>query len=223
MDCRPAACRPAHVRALLQPSYFRPSLSATVRACLAACVMLPWLAGCASGGGLGGTVDRTLAAVGLKDAQAVADQQRTVALELHGAGNLNAGKGRKGVALVVRVYQLRDAQRFEQLPMARFLDAQAERETLGDDLLDVSERVLLPGEQQHWPLRLADDARHLGVVALFRHPGDGAWRLVLDGRKARQQPVVIGAHACALTTASPALATVMSGDPMSLSGVRCGG
>lgn len=223
MDCRPAASRPAHVRAAVRPSCLRPSLSATSRACLLACVLLASLSGCASGGGLGSTVDRTLAAVGLKDAQAVADQQRTVTLELHGAGNLNAGNGRKGVALVVRVYQLRDAQRFGQLPMARFLDAQAERDALGDDLVDVSERVLLPGEQQQWPLRLADDARHLGVVALFRHPGDGPWRFVFDGRKARRHGVVIGAHACALTTASPALATVMSGDPMSLSGVRCGG
>lgn len=222
MDCRPAACRPARTRALVRPAYLRPSLSSPLRACLLACAVLASLSGCASGGGLGGTVDRTLAAVGLKDAQAVADQQRTVTLQLHGAGNLNAGRGRKGVALVVRVYQLRDPQRFEQLPMARFLDAQAERDALGDDLVDVSERVLLPGEQQQWALRVADDARHLGVVALFRHPGDGPWRFVFDGRKARQHGIVIGAHACALTTSSSALATVMSGDPMSLSGVRCG-
>lgn len=203
MDCPPSACRTAYARAL------------------AAAALILAAAGCASSGGLRGTVDRSLAAVGLKDARAVADAQRTVALEFHGAGNLNAGRGRKGVAVVVRVYQLRDAERFEQLPMARFLDVQGEQ-ALGDDLVDVSEHVLLPDDTQQWPVRLADEARHIGVVALFRHPGDGPWRLVFDGRKARQQGVVVGVHACALTTASPALSTVMSGDPMSLSGVRCG-
>lgn len=221
MECPTTACRsvrrfsPVIARALcMRASTLR---AATLLTLVAAA------AGCASTGGLGGTVDRTLAAVGLKDAQAVADQQRTVVLELHGAANLNAGRGRKGVALVVRVYQLRDAERFEQLPMARFLDAQGERDALGEDLVDVSERVLLPDDTQQWPVRLADDARHVGVVALFRHPGDGPWRFVFDGRKARQHGVIIGAHACALTTASPALTTVMSGDPISLSGVRCGG
>lgn len=221
MECPSTACRSArastHV-AMRASARFRHPLRA-----LAVFTFLAVATGCASSDGLGGTVDRTLAAVGLKDARAVADEQHSVALELHGAGNLNAGRGHKGVALVVRVYQLRDAQRFEQLPMARFLDAQDERLALGDDLVDVSERVLLPDDTQQWLLRLADDARHVGVVALFRHPGDGPWRLLFDGRKARQHGVVIGAHACALTTASPALATVMSGDPMSLSGVRCGG
>lgn len=217
MECPPAASRHARAFApllLLLPRVLRHGVAAA---------LLLMVAGCASGGRIGQSVDRTLAAVGFKDAQTVADQQRSVAVELHGANNLNAGRGRKGVALVVRVYQLRDAQRFEQLPMARLLDAQAERDALGDDLVDVSERVLLPGEQQQWPLRLADDARQVGVVALFRHPGDGPWRFVFDGRKARQHGIIIGAHACALTTSSPALATLMSGDPMSLSGVRCGG
>lgn len=215
MECTPAATRPA--RAFAQPT----PLPRLMRMAGMLAIVLS-VAGCASSGGLGGSVDRTLAAVGLKDAQAVADQQRTVALEVHGAGNLNAGRGPKGVALVVRVYQLRDATRFEQLPMAGFLDAREEREALGDDLVDVSEHVLLPADTQQWPVRLADDARHVGVVALFRHPGDGPWRFVFDGRKARQHGIVIGAHGCALTTASPALTTVMSGDPMRLSGVRCG-
>jgi type VI secretion system protein VasD len=218
MDCLPAVRR--HARAFARLLTRSP---AALRGAASASVLALTVTGCASNGGLGGTVDRTLAAVGLKDAQAVADQQRTVALELHGAGNLNAGRGRNGVALVVRVYQLRDAQRFEQLPMTRFLDPQGEHGALGDDLVDVSERVLLPDDTQQWPVRLAEGARHVGVVALFRHPGDGPWRFVFDGRKARQHGVVIGAHACALTTASPALTTVMSGNPMSLSGVRCGG
>lgn len=207
MESQAAACRPKPASALS---------AAPLIACLA-------LAGCASGARLGGSVDRTLATVGLKDAQVVADQQRSIALRMHGAANLNAGRGPKGVALVVRVYQLRDRQRFEQLPMSAFLDARAERDALGDDLVDVSEHVLLPAAQQQWPVRMEDAARHLGVVALFRHPGDGPWRLVFDGRRARRDGIVIGAHACAMTTVSPALATVMSGDPMSLSGVRCGG
>ena len=203
MDCPPSACRTAYARAL------------------AAAALILAAGGCASSGGLRGTVERALAAVGLKGARAVAAAPRTGARAVHRARNLNAGRGRKGVAVVVRVYQLRDAERFEQLPMARFLDVQGEQ-ALGDDLVDVSEHVLLPDDTQQWPVRLADDARHIGVVALFRHPGDGPWRLVFDGRKARQQGVVVGVHACALTTASPALSTVMSGDPMSLSGVRCG-
>ncbi|GAB3746204.1 type VI secretion system lipoprotein TssJ [Lysobacter olei] len=180
------------------------------------------LTACASGGVLGTVTDRALAAVGLDPLRAAADARHTVELEVHGAHNLNAGRGSKGVALVVRVYQLRDPQRFEQLPMAHFLDTARERGALGEDVVDVEERVVLPGDRQAWTLRLAGDARHVGVVALFRHAGDGPWRFVFDGSKAVRERVVIGAHACALTTASPALSTVLSGDPMRLSGVRCG-
>lgn len=194
---------------------------ATLRFGLALGMVSLSLAGCANGGRLGPSVDRTLAAVGLKDARAVADQLRTAEIALHGAGSLNAGRDRKGVALVVRIYQLRDAQRFELAQMTQFLGA-SDRHGLGDDVLDVAERVLLPGETQRWSLRLANDARHVGVVALFRQPGDGPWRFVFDGRRAIRDGIVIGAHACALTSASPALTTAMSGDPMRLSGVRCG-
>ena len=80
MDCRPAACRPARTRALVRRAYLRPSLSSPLRACLLACEVLASLSGCASGGGHGGTVDRTLAAVGLKDAQAVVFHHATLAL-----------------------------------------------------------------------------------------------------------------------------------------------
>jgi type VI secretion system protein VasD len=187
---------------------------------LAAALLTAALVGCASGGGV---VDRALATVGLKDKQQVEAQARTVPLRLYAADNLNAGTGRKGVALVVRVYQLRDPQRFEQQPFDRFLDPAREREALGNDLIEVSEVVLMPGERHELPVLLAADSRYLGVVGLFRHPGASQWRLAFDRHKAKAEGITVGLHACALTTASPALVTVLAGDPLALAAVRCGG
>lgn len=181
------------------------------------------LASCASGGGggLGKAVDKTLQAVGIRDAQP--DKPPTIPLRLFAGTNLNAGTDKRATAAVVKVYHLRSAQRFEQAPFNAFLDQAGEQAALGADLLSVNEIVLTPGNRKELTEQLSEGATVLGVVALFRAPAEGRWRFAFDGnhKGLSTEGITLGIHACALTTDSPALVTRVSGDPGSLASVRC--
>lgn len=177
-------------------------------------------AGCASSGGIGGTVDKAMQSVGLKQA---VPKEHTVPLRLYAADNLNAGAGTRPLALVVRVYQLRGLQRFEQAPFDAFLDEDAERAALGSDLVVANEVLLTPGQRHEFQERVAADASHLGVVALFRSPASSRWRFAFDSRKAAAEGITVGLHACALTTTSAALETRLASEAHALSAVNCAG
>lgn len=180
--------------------------------------------GCASTGkGSGGVIDKTLQAVGIREK--AADQppaEQRVKVKLYPGENLNAANDRRPIALVMRVYHLRSTQRFEQLPFETFLDADRERAALGSDLVSVNEIILQPGKQHDIEEQLSADTAALGVVGLFRAPASNRWRFVFDARHKRiADGVIIGAHACAMTTTSPALLTRLPDDPTSLVSVRC--
>lgn len=182
------------------------------------------LAGCASKGGIGKAVNRTLETVGLREVDADAKAGiRTIPLRLYAGDNLNAGNGSRGLATVVRIYHLRGTQRFEQVPFDALMDENRERAELGNDLIEVRELVLTPGIRRELEERLPAEATHLGVVALFRAPAHGRWRYAFDARHADAtgQGITIGLHACALTTSSEALSSTPPGDPGSLVSARC--
>ncbi|KAF1712643.1 type VI secretion system lipoprotein TssJ [Pseudoxanthomonas kalamensis DSM 18571] len=186
-------------------------------------LLLGMLAGCVSSGDArdsGGLIDKALQVVGLKkdDAQ---PQFRTIPLRLYAGTNLNAANDGRALALVVRVYQLRDGQRFEQAPYSAFLDEDAERSALAEDLISASELVLQPGQRHETSIRLPPEAARLGVVALFRAPAPGRWRMSFDGAGAARDGITIGLHACALTTSSAALTTQFNGAAHSLTTAHC--
>lgn len=178
------------------------------------------LGGCASGGGLGKVVDRTLQTVGLREAET---GPRTIPIELMAGDNLNAGTGPRGLALVVKVYQLRSAQRFEQAPFEAFLDEAGERAALGEDLVSVNEIVLTPGARRPLSERVGEETAVLGLVALFQAPASNRWRLAFDAGHdgLPEEGLTVGLHACAMTASSPALVTRLAADASSLASVRC--
>lgn len=183
------------------------------------------LAGCASGGGVGKAVNRTLESVGLRDIDHDGRAGiRTVPLRLYAGDNLNAGSGPRGLATVVRVYHLRGTQRFEQAPFNALMDEATEQAALGNELVQAREIVLTPGMREQLEERLSPDTTHVAVVALFRSPAANRWRFAFDARQRgiEREGITVGLHACALTSGSPALASGVPGDPSSLVGVRCG-
>ena len=199
------------------PSGFRSIIKAS-------CLLLVLLAtGCASSGGVTGMMDKTLQVVGIREK--VADgppAEKSVELRLFPGKNLNSGNRGRPLALVVRIYHLRSAERFEQAPFDVFLDASREQSALGDDLLQVNEIVLVPGKPHQLKEAVSGDARALGIVALFMAPSQQRWRFVFDARhKSLRDGLTIGLHACAMTTTSPALLTVLSDNPESLASARC--
>jgi type VI secretion system protein VasD len=167
------------------------------------------LAGCANGAGP--SAAGLLEATGLRKPPPIPESQlppRSVAVRLHAAKRLNVDARGQPLALLVRVYKLRQRTAFEQAPYSAFLSPQSERESLGADLLEVKELTLVPGQQLELNEKLTREAGWLGVVALFHAPQPQGWRVAVSAPDAEQAGVTIGLHACAMSSsiAGPAAA-----------------
>lgn len=204
------------------PRFYTIATSWTTRVALIAAIVA--LGGCASTREEGsGLIGKTLETIGLRKPaeEVVTPRAKVIPLRLWAGANLNSGTDNKSLAVVVKVYRLRDGERFERAPFSAFLDEDAERDALGDDLISTTEIVLQPGQRHEIGERLPPEAGTLGVVALFRAPAQGRWRLSFDALEAEADGVTVGLHACALTTSSNALRSSIDGEPHSLTTARC--
>ncbi|SEN28401.1 type VI secretion system protein VasD [Duganella sp. CF517] len=179
------------------------------------------LQGCAAGSIAGAA----LQLAGVQKPPELPDAQkppRTVAIRLHAAQNLNAGKGEQPMALTTRIYKLRQTATFQQMNFNAFLNAQTERELLGNDLLEVKEVTLIPGQRYEVAEKVTREAYFIGVVALFQAPAEQRWRLSFAAADAEKSGITVGLHACAMSLGAGALATTavnQTGKP--LAAVRC--
>ncbi|SFB84498.1 type VI secretion system lipoprotein TssJ [Massilia yuzhufengensis] len=170
-----------------------------------------------SGCGSNGLASAALEATGLRKPPELLDSQkppRTVLLRLHASPKLNVDKRGQPLALAVRVYKLRQKEAFEQAPYSAFLNPQAERDSLGADLLEVRELMLVPGQQLELTEKVSREAGHVAVVALFQRPADQRWRVTMTAAEAELTGLTVGLHACALTMGGSSQASM-------LSSVRC--
>lgn len=164
---------------------------------------------------LAGCGGAALEAAGLRKPPELPESQkppRNVPLKLHAATRLNVDAGGQPLALAVRLYKLRQKDAFEGAPYAAFLDPQLERERLGADLVEVREIMLVPGQRYEVTEKVAREAGHLGIVALFHTPAAGRWRTAVSSLDAERDGLNIGLHACAMSVGSSATA---------LASVRC--
>jgi type VI secretion system protein VasD len=160
-------------------------------------------AGCA-GGGIGSVADAALEATGLRTPPPLPDSQRparVVAIRLHAAERLNVDAQGQSLALVARIYKLRQRAAFDQAPFASFLSPEAERQALGTDLIEVKEVTLVPGQHYEVREKVTREAGYIGVVALFRAPAAKRWRMAVAAADAEATGLTVGLHACALSTA----------------------
>jgi type VI secretion system protein VasD len=123
---------------------------------------------------------------------------RTVAIKLNAAEALNVDSSGKSLALVARIYKLKQNSAFEQLPLSSFLNPAMEKEALGSDLLEMKEVTLVPGQRLELQEKVSKEAYYLGVVALFRAPDPQRWRLSFAAADAEKAGVAIGAYGCSL-------------------------
>jgi type VI secretion system protein VasD len=173
--------------------------------CIAALAATAVLAGCGTAS-IGGAVLQLAGAsrpVEVPDAQ---KPPRTVNIRLHAAATLNGGKGGPPLALVARIYKLRQAEAFERLSYGGFASTEAERDLLGPDLLEVKEVLLIPGQRYEVMEKVSREAGYVGVVALFRAPDGQRWRAVFPAADAEKTGITIGLHACAMTVGQGAAA-----------------
>lgn len=160
------------------------------------------LAGCA-GGAIGTLANAALQMAGVaKPPPELPDAQqppRNVSIRLHAAQRLNTDADGRPLALVARIYKLRQNAAFEQAPYDSFLDAQREKAALGADLMEVKEVLLVPGQRYEVQEKVSKEAYFIGVVALFRAPAAQRWRATFAAADAARGGITIGLHACALS------------------------
>lgn len=202
MHARPApsSARSEHGRAVC----------AAVLACAAACL----LAGCETAAGVVKTAtaarDKTLEFTGLKTPEAAIPEAALPAwripLRIQASPSLNIDGEGRSLALVLRVYKLRNAEAFLDAPYGVFGDAAAEKARLGEDLVELREIQLVPGQVVDTLEKVRREAPYVGVVALYMRPAPQRWKLLFDAPKAQLSGITVAAHACALS--------VSRGEPM---------
>ncbi|HEX7983061.1 MAG TPA: type VI secretion system lipoprotein TssJ [Duganella sp.] len=179
------------------------------------------LQGCAAGSIAGAALQMA----GIQKPPELPDAQkppRNVAIRLHAAQNLNAGKAVQPMALAARIYKLRQTATFQQMNFNAFLDPQTERQLLGNDLLEVKEVMLIPGQRYEVAEKVTREAYFIGVVALFQAPAEQRWRLSFSSADAEKSGITVGLHACAMSVGAGASAAVPVGEAgKPLAAVRC--
>lgn len=149
-----------------------------------------------------------LEAIGLRKPAEVADAMkpaRNVPIRLHAANTLNTDAKGRPLAVVARIYKLRQDAAFRQAPYDTFLDPQREKDTFGADLVEVKEVLLVPGQRYEAVEKVSREAYFVGVVALFHSPAQHAWRLAYAADGAGRDGITVGLHACALSSGAGAV------------------
>jgi type VI secretion system protein VasD len=165
------------------------------------------LSGCASSpkevlfDSLGAVKDKALESVGLKKIELPesAKPERTIAWTLQADDQLNRGRSGPALSVVTRLYKLRSPDALLKAPLETFGNPTLERARLGDDLIEVREIPLLPGQVVSFKEKTHRDVRHVAVVALFHSPAAGRWRYAFATEDAERTGIALGAHACSLT------------------------
>lgn len=129
---------------------------------------------------------------------------RNIALRLHAAPKLNADARGRPLALLARVYTLRQNAAFEAAPYATFLTPGLDREAFGADLVEVKEVTLVPGRHYEVVEKVSREASYVGIVALFHSPAPQRWRMSFDAAEAESAGVTVALQACALSAGTGA-------------------
>lgn len=179
------------------------------------------LQGCAAVGTATSIANIAMEASGMKK-QELPDAQkpaRTLSINLHASEKLNVDANGKSLALVVKLYKLRQNAAFQQASYETFLDPTKEKLALSNDLLEVKEITLIPGQQFHAEEKVTREAYFIGVVGLFRKPGNANWRATFSPAEVEKTGITLGLHACSLTVGIGA--TVNTDIKNTISSIQC--
>ncbi|WP_162925619.1 type VI secretion system lipoprotein TssJ [Isoalcanivorax indicus] len=88
--------------------------------------------------------------------------------------DINKNEFDEPLAVVVRVYQLRDPQRFEEATFEELW--REDYRVLGNDLVMKEEFTMDPAYQRRIDMPRHDQAKHVAAMAVFRAPEDTHWR-----------------------------------------------
>jgi type VI secretion system protein VasD len=121
-------------------------------------------------------------------------QVKTMNLDLISRSSLNTNSAGESLSTVVRIYQLKTPQAFEQLSYAQLQTH--DLASLKADLLASKDVVLRPAASVSLAEPMQEDCEYVGVAALFRDAGNNAvWKLVIPKKQWKKtDPVKIEAR-----------------------------
>jgi len=107
-------------------------------------------------------------------------KQYSYSIKGEGDQILNRDTNGKSLSVVVRIYQLKDANEFSKLTFDTLAAGYPESDLLGPSLLLKSDVIIIPGGSYTSSEKLLDDTRFIGIVGLFRNPDPHHWRQLVD-------------------------------------------
>jgi len=117
---------------------------------------------------------------------------RPIDVTLKASSSLNADDNQRSLPVLVKVYQLDSADRFQNASFNELWHHDIE--TLGHSLMRQTEFMVKPGSIMNLQFTPEDETKYLGVVAMFRKPHHGSWRVIrsLSGASfSRRKPLQI--------------------------------
>ncbi len=112
---------------------------------------------------------------------------------------LNRDINGRSLSVVVRIYQLKDANEFSKLTFDVLADGRPESELLGPALLSKSDLVVLPGSNYANTEKLLDETKFVGIVAFFRRPDPHLWRQLVTAETVRDKGLAFRVQDCFIT------------------------
>jgi len=123
---------------------------------------------------------------------------------------LNRDVSARPLSVVLDVYQLKDRQAFSRLTFEDFVSGKSEMDLFGDELIQKTEVVILPGGKQSLATSLMPETKYLGVVAIYRMPSEQQWRYLAPAEQIREtsfwhwgadekKTITVHLHDCYLT------------------------
>ncbi len=109
----------------------------------------------------------------------------------------------KPLSVVVRLYQLKQPNDFNQLTFDLAASGRNDTELFGSSVVQKNEVVLVPGGQFVDKELLAPDTKYVGVIAFFRRPDSNFWRYLIDAEEIKKKGLTLVIKDCYLSLKSP--------------------
>ena len=147
---------------------------------------------------------------------------KTVSLRVDTANNLNSDAQGSALSVVLRIYKLKDATAFRQASSDKLADAGTAKSLLGQDLLESREELLIPGQHYQFAEKVDAQKGYFALAIFFRKPNPERWKLVIANADLKaDEPIVIGAHACAINVTSGLADKKEMADKFFVSSAKC--
>lgn len=162
------------------------------------------LSGCAAAGAVSAVAQIANLAINSTGLNKPIDPNATnnVPLKIVASSNLNSDGQKHPFSTVVRIYQLKQSNAFQQAFYDIFLDPQKEKDALSSDIVAVKEITLIPGQTYINTEKISVTADYIGVVVLFQTPAPSRWKLTFPTKDIKTTGLTLGLSDCSITVAT---------------------